>query len=199
MSVVVAQSSPSSAMSLSLLMNLPGGIDPATGAVLGTKTVKKVVKKAAKAAAQAVNAAAAAATPAATTESAPVSAAATVAAATEAVALDAVEEEPSALIEFLSSLDPVTTALVVGFVVVVAFLIYRRFFSATGQRGDTFLLLGEMGAGKTCLYYQLKQGIFRDTHTSIQENDATFIAKPMEGQVRREQQKIERRNHGVLV
>jgi hypothetical protein len=170
---------------LSLLLHLPVGlvgIDPATGAVLGVdptikKVVKKVGKKATKAAAHAATGAATAAATGATSATVPTPSA--------DVLVDVVDETPSAVVEFLQSLDPTLTAIVVGLVIILAFVIYRRRFSSTGQRGDTFLLLGSMGAGKTCLYYQLKQGICRETHTSMKANEATFVVKPLEGKVSR--------------
>jgi signal recognition particle receptor subunit beta len=62
----------------------------------------------------------------------------------------------------------------------VAFYIYRTRFSSTGQRGDTWLLLGPMGAGKTALFFRLKQGLFRPTQTSMKENDAVFVPQELQ-------------------
>lgn len=59
--------------------------------------------------------------------------------------------------------------------------VYRTRFSSTGQRGDTFLLLGTMGSGKTALYFRLKQGVYRETVTSMKENDSTFVPVGLEG------------------
>lgn len=40
-----------------------------------------------------------------------------------------------------------------------------------------------MGSGKTALYFRLKQGVFRETYTSMKENDATFVPVGLEGKV----------------
>jgi len=61
-------------------------------------------------------------------------------------------------------------AAVFGFIVVCVFLWWSR-----KGKGDAVLILGPMDAGKTVLFYQLKQGLFRDTHTSMIENIASFI------------------------
>jgi hypothetical protein len=82
-----------------------------------------------------------------------------------------------------SGVDPTLTALIAGLLLLIAFIIYRRKFSATGQRGNTFVLTGRMNAGKTALFYALRQGEFRATHTSMMENDATFVVKQLEGKV----------------
>lgn len=73
--------------------------------------------------------------------------------------------------------------LFVSSVSCVCLSVYRTRFSSTGQRGDTFLLLGTMGSGKTALYFKLKQGVFRETYTSMKENDATFVPVGLEGKV----------------
>jgi len=41
-----------------------------------------------------------------------------------------------------------------------------------------------MGVGKTALFFRLKQGLFRETHTSMKENDATFVPVALQGKVR---------------
>lgn len=40
-----------------------------------------------------------------------------------------------------------------------------------------------MGVGKTALFFRLKQGLFRETHTSMKENDATFVPVALQGKV----------------
>jgi signal recognition particle receptor subunit beta len=167
---------------------IPGLNVDASGKIIGAtaKAAKKVVKKAAKAAteqaaAAATNTAAATATGAAAASAAAEDVVLNASAAESAAAAAAVvDETPSALVEFLSSLDPVMTAAVLGLVLLVAFYIYRTRFSSTGQRGDTWLLLGPMGAGKTALFFRLKQGLFRPTQTSMKENDAVFVPQELQ-------------------
>ena len=76
--------------------------------------------------------------------------------------------------------------------------VYRTRFSSTGQRGDTFLLLGPMGSGKTSLYFQLKQGAFRQTVTSMKENDAIFTPKALADKVSHHATHSVRRRAGQL-
>ena len=141
---------------LSALLNLPDlGIDPATGRLRtagATKVVKKVIKKVTKAATQA-----AATANAATKSTDNTEAIISVPSTPPVEVVESVPSAPSGLEEFLTSLDPTVTALVLGALILIAFIIYRRKFSATGQVGNSVLIVGNMGAGKTALYYQLKQ------------------------------------------
>ena len=109
---------------LTLLLNsIPGLNVDANGKIVGaTKVTKKVVKKVVKKATAAAASALAGDSPAAT---ATAGAAATAAAAAEQAAAnvtaEVVDDTPSALMEFISSLDPVVTAAVIGLVLIVAF------------------------------------------------------------------------------
>lgn len=169
-------------------VNIPGldGKIVTDATNVAKKAAKKVVKKAAKAATDAA-AAAASATASTTPITVDSATGAAAAGATEQllanVSAEPVDETPSAIVQFISSLDPVMTAAVLGLVLLIAFYIYRTRFSSTGQRGDTWLLLGAMGSGKTALYYRLKQGLFRPTQTSLKENDSVFVPQELQGKV----------------
>lgn len=106
---------------LTLLLNsIPGLNVDANGKIVGaTKVTKKVVKKVVKKATAAAASALAGDSPAATASAAATAAAAEQAAAN--VTAEVVDETPSALMEFISSLDPVVTAAVIGLVLIVAF------------------------------------------------------------------------------
>ena len=110
---------------LTLLLNsIPGLNVDANGKIVGaTKVTKKVVKKVVKKATAAAASALAADSPAATASAAATAAAAAEQAAANVTA-EVVDETPSALMEFISSLDPVVTAAVSGLVLIVAF--YRQ-------------------------------------------------------------------------
>eukprot|EP00455_Lapot_gusevi_P031653 TRINITY_DN343_c0_g4_i1.p1 TRINITY_DN343_c0_g4~~TRINITY_DN343_c0_g4_i1.p1 ORF type:complete len:249 (-),score=66.22 TRINITY_DN343_c0_g4_i1:100-789(-) len=59
-----------------------------------------------------------------------------------------------------------------GLVLVFVLAGLRRVFKR--NRGNTVLIFGPVDAGKTALFYQLKQGVFRETHTSMKENVDQF-------------------------
>jgi len=176
-----------------LLNTIPGlNIDPTTGKIAGgaVPPVKQAVKRAVKKASEAAATVAAEMADSAPNQQAEKITQATVPAAAPGAAQAAaaassasVDEAPSAFAEWISELDPTLTAIVVGLLIIIAFYIYRRRFSSTGQVGSAFLLLGPMGVGKTVLYYRLKQGIPRETYTSIKQNEETFAPKQLEGQV----------------
>ena len=106
---------------LSLLLNgIPGLNVDASGKIVGaTKGTKKVIKKVIKKTTAAVASALAKDTHAASTATGAAAAAADQVAAN--VTVEAVDETPSAVMEFLASLDPVVTAAVIGLVLIVAF------------------------------------------------------------------------------
>lgn len=52
-------------------------------------------------------------------------------------------------------------------------LLLSKIVSKQISKGDTVLILGGIGSGKTSLYYQLFTGKFRETHTSMKENIGT--------------------------
>jgi len=61
-----------------------------------------------------------------------------------------------------------TTAAIL--VVLLAVVLSRR-----KSKGDAIVLVGTLGAGKTALYFQLLEGSFRETQTSMKENVETFV------------------------
>lgn len=65
----------------------------------------------------------------------------------------------------------VTLALIVATSVFIAY----HFMLGSSKRGIAVLIAGPQKAGKTVLFYQLMQGKVRETVTSMQPNDATFI------------------------
>jgi len=186
---------------------IPGLNVDATGKIIGAAAkaakgaAKKTVKKAAVAAAEKIAAATSTGAAAAAAAAQPAAgvvedaAASLLDNASIEVPAAVVDETPSALVEFLSSLDPVVTAAVLGLVLLVAFYIYRTRFSATGQRGDTWLLLGPMGSGKSALYFRLKQGLFRPTQTSMKENDAVFAPQQLQGKAAAPQRFVDLPGH----
>lgn len=105
-----------------LLHAIPGLNVDASGRILNAEPVKEAVKKTVK---RVVKKAATAAATAAATETANAQAAANAAEAAAAQAAAAAAElaaqTPSAIGEFVSSLDPVVTAAVIGLIVIVAF------------------------------------------------------------------------------
>jgi len=61
------------------------------------------------------------------------------------------------------------------FLVIIALLVVLvAFLSRRGVGGDTILLVGPSGGGKTALLMQLYQGQFRATQTSMKENEIVF-------------------------
>ena len=79
-----------------------------------------------------------------------------------------------------------TIILVVAVLVLVLALILKKvlFSKSSSSRGTTCLLLGLPNSGKTALFFRLKDGELKPTHTSIHENDATF---ELAGEDRRQQ------------
>lgn len=57
----------------------------------------------------------------------------------------------------------------------LAFLVAKKFLFQKQQKKNTFLLLGLSDAGKTLLYHQLRFGKWVETCTSMKENEGTFI------------------------
>eukprot|EP00002_Diphylleia_rotans_P014520 TRINITY_DN2831_c0_g1_i3.p1 TRINITY_DN2831_c0_g1~~TRINITY_DN2831_c0_g1_i3.p1 ORF type:complete len:188 (-),score=50.02 TRINITY_DN2831_c0_g1_i3:246-809(-) len=64
---------------------------------------------------------------------------------------------------------PVIAAAVL---LVVVLLFWSR---VGGNKRNTVLLTGLTGAGKTSLFFKLKDGIDVDTHSSMKENQETFV------------------------
>jgi len=68
--------------------------------------------------------------------------------------------------------------IVFGAVSVLLFLVVFSFlalkFRSQGAKRDTVLIVGLTNAGKSVLFLQLRDGKFRETHTSLIENDETF-------------------------
>ncbi len=44
-------------------------------------------------------------------------------------------------------------------------------------RGDSVLITGPVGGGKSVLFYQLMRGAFQETHTSMKENIKQFAPR----------------------
>jgi hypothetical protein len=47
----------------------------------------------------------------------------------------------------------------------------------SGARGDSVLIAGPVGGGKSVLFYQLLRGSFQETHTSMKENIKQFAPR----------------------
>lgn len=65
--------------------------------------------------------------------------------------------------------------LIVG-AIIVALAAFAVLFKVLGKKtkGDLVLFVGNVGAGKTALFYRLAQGVYRETHTSLKENELRF-------------------------
>lgn len=65
--------------------------------------------------------------------------------------------------------------VVVVVAVLAASILAYVFLRKVVKKGDTVILLGDVGSGKTALFYQMLQGEFRETHTSMKLNSAKMI------------------------
>lgn len=68
-------------------------------------------------------------------------------------------------------LDPVIVAVVVVALSIILYLLCGK----KSAKGDTVLLLGEMNSGKSAIFFQLGQGEFRETVTSMASNQGKFV------------------------
>jgi len=69
-------------------------------------------------------------------------------------------------------------AILIIAIVILSFLLFlSKLLSSSGivSKADTILICGPQNAGKTTLYYQLKQDAFRETYASMMENIDTFL------------------------
>lgn len=80
----------------------------------------------------------------------------------------------------------------------VLYFLYKNVLSAVLPKGDTILFTGNMSTGKTALFYQLKQGLFRPTYTSMKENDATFVPKDLEAEIQTPRRFVDLPGHASL-
>lgn len=92
----------------------------------------------------------------------------------------------------------VVVALLVIIVSTLAFVL-MKLGGSTAASGDTVLLLGDVGAGKTVLFYHLAHGELRDTHTSTAVNEARFVPKAAQGDAKaKELRFVDFPGHGSL-
>jgi len=84
--------------------------------------------------------------------------------------------EPHPLEEIIELVPGGLITLVGLFIFIVIGLFTLWFLSSSGAaKGNTILLLGLQGSGKTVLFEQLRDGRFLNTVTSLKENEDTFV------------------------
>jgi len=76
----------------------------------------------------------------------------------------------------MESLGTVLIALAILVVVAVAGIIFALKSSSKKKKktGDSIIILGSVNSGKTVLFLQIRDKKFRETHTSMKQNEDTF-------------------------
>lgn len=69
-------------------------------------------------------------------------------------------------------MHPALVTAIIGLVTLLVLFVLKR---GRVAKGDTILILGPMGGGKTVLFHRLKQNAFLSTVTSMAINEGAFV------------------------